>query len=370
MTFISYARRDYPYGETDPYGNKNSWYYVDDATGEKKINSWVQEGGVWFFVDGTGMIVTSDWLKDTDGSWYFLSAKENSGDNAGTPLKGSYNVPERIGYYDATSASYVYENVKGGTFTFDDSGKWVQSANSGDGSSGSSKLSLSHNNDGKWVGSNSHYKYFLGKKREYYNADDDTSDYEDYQEGDEYDMDSDFEVIELYAEESWVFDNGSWYYVDSTGVRVEHEWIKDGDNYYYADRGGKIQTGQKYFSLTSDFIYIIGGQTWTWKDAPCGLITFDENGKYISHDPNGRDPQKVLADVSIGDTVKVLGVGEYFLGNVLEVSGEQALVSWITARSSVTGLSTEYNDHWWTEQATGCVLYTSSWVSLYDITKY
>ena len=47
-----------------------------------------------------------------------------------------------------------------------------------------------------------------------------------------------------FAAQGWVEEDGTWYYYDKDGNRVEDEWKKSGDNWFYLDseEGGAMAT--------------------------------------------------------------------------------------------------------------------------------
>ena len=47
-----------------------------------------------------------------------------------------------------------------------------------------------------------------------------------------------------FAAQGWVEEDGTWYYYDKDGNRVENEWKKSGDNWFWlnGDEGGAMAT--------------------------------------------------------------------------------------------------------------------------------
>lgn len=47
-----------------------------------------------------------------------------------------------------------------------------------------------------------------------------------------------------FAAQGWVEEDGTWYYYDKDGNRVEDEWKKSGDNWFWLDseEGGAMAT--------------------------------------------------------------------------------------------------------------------------------
>ena len=47
-----------------------------------------------------------------------------------------------------------------------------------------------------------------------------------------------------FAAQGWVEEDGTWYYYDKDGSRVENEWKKSGDNWFWLDGedGGAMAT--------------------------------------------------------------------------------------------------------------------------------
>ena len=41
----------------------------------------------------------------------------------------------------------------------------------------------------------------------------------------------------------WLYDNGSWYWLDSYDGHMATGWIHDGTDWYYMDGSGRMQSG-------------------------------------------------------------------------------------------------------------------------------
>ena len=57
-----------------------------------------------------------------------------------------------------------------------------------------------------------------------------------------------------FAAQGWVEEDGTWYYYDKDGNRVEDEWKKSGDNWFWLDseEGGAMAT-DKLVDTRSDY---------------------------------------------------------------------------------------------------------------------
>ena len=62
-----------------------------------------------------------------------------------------------------------------------------------------------------------------------------------------------------FAAQGWVEEDGTWYYYDKDGNRVENEWKKSGDNWFWlnGDEGGAMAT---------DMLVEWGGDGWNYTD--------------------------------------------------------------------------------------------------------
>ncbi len=57
---------------------------------------------------------------------------------------------------------------------------------------------------------------------------------------------------------SWVYDKGEWYYVASSGAMVESDWVKEQDKWYYLDSSGKMLRN----TYTPDGYYVGNSGAW------------------------------------------------------------------------------------------------------------
>ena len=62
-----------------------------------------------------------------------------------------------------------------------------------------------------------------------------------------------------FAAQGWVEEDGTWYYYDKDGNRVENEWRKSGDSWFWldGDEGGAMAT-DKVIEDESNYYYVDG----------------------------------------------------------------------------------------------------------------
>ena len=63
-----------------------------------------------------------------------------------------------------------------------------------------------------------------------------------------------------FAAQGWVEEDGTWYYYDKDGNKVENEWKKSGDNWFYLDgeEGGAMATDKIVVDDKDNTYYVDG----------------------------------------------------------------------------------------------------------------
>ena len=91
--------------------------WIDDVTGQQALNCWIQDGESIYFVKSDGHILTSSWLYDSSGKWYFVL-------DDGTLAQFLFvRIPQMEQYYDILTGQFIlYQNVAG-WYYFDTTGQ-------------------------------------------------------------------------------------------------------------------------------------------------------------------------------------------------------------------------------------------------------
>ena len=84
-----------------------------------------------------------------------------------------------------------------------------------------------------------------------------------------------------FAAQGWVEEDGTWYYYDKDGNRVEDEWRKSGDNWFWLDseEGGAMAT-DKPVDDDDDTYYVDGN----------GVMVTNTWVKVVNEDQDDDDP--------------------------------------------------------------------------------
>ena len=84
-----------------------------------------------------------------------------------------------------------------------------------------------------------------------------------------------------FAAQGWVEEDGTWYYYDKDGNRVEDEWRKSGDNWFWLDseEGGAMAT-DKLVDDDDDTYYVDGN----------GVMVTNTWVKVVNEDQDDDDP--------------------------------------------------------------------------------
>ena len=84
-----------------------------------------------------------------------------------------------------------------------------------------------------------------------------------------------------FAAQGWVEEDGTWYYYDKDGNRVENEWRKSGDSWFWldGDEGGAMAT-DKVIEDESNYYYVDGN----------GVMVTNTWVKVVNEDQDDDDP--------------------------------------------------------------------------------
>ena len=251
------------------YQENGSWYYFDE-NGLIVQNKWKWLNGHYYYFDKQGLMVTG-WLMD-NGKWYFLSS---SG-----AMKTDWQKIDNKWYYLAKSGEMVtgWKEISGKWYYFNDegsmltgwkeiSGKWYYFDNEGSMVMGWKEIS------GKWYYFNdegsmvTRWKEISGYW--YYFNDDGTMEIGWKQVGNYWYhfgangvMQTDFQYLDGY-----------WYFFNSNGV-MKNGWVDVRGKTYYFDSNGIMLTGFQY----------LNGRTYQ----------FDSSGALIKSFQNNPDKPSIL----------------------------------------------------------------------------
>ena len=101
-----------------------------------------------------------------------------------------------------------------------------------------------------------------------------------------------------FAAQGWVEEDGTWYYYDKDGNKVENEWKKSGDNWFYLDgeEGGAMAT-DKIVVDDKDNTYYVDGN---------GVMVTNTWVKVVNEDQDDDDDPLSIVTTTCSPVVKLI----------------------------------------------------------------